>query len=315
MNRRRQTLGEWITTYGDEILPLIRENRIDEAILRVERELSQESDREVRSWHFANLTSFLAAAGRHDECLGRAQQRVDEFPQDPLAWKTLASCFHSAFHRPDNQPTQEEKEEALRCWRRALDVAKTEKAWVRTVAFSFCRGLAEWKMWSELEVVMAEILQHLKGKPCDNDTFNLEGEWIEKIPVGTVDPLLIDDYKSALRDHAERTKQMYEEMDRKAAEAGENIYTFEAHAKTHDGTTAPFLLHLSQPTYDERGGFYCRVECPFLGERPFLIYGVDGAQAGELSIGFIRNSLRHEGVTITDESGNELPIPDLRNSQ
>ncbi len=89
------------------------------------------------------------------------------------------------------------------------------------------------------------------------------------------------------------------------------ILIFNAFAKGGDGTIVPFSLRVSQPEYDDARGFYCVVECPFLRDKHFKIFGVDEAQACELSVGFIRQSISDQKAHLVDEQGREVSIPDI----
>ncbi len=91
----------------------------------------------------------------------------------------------------------------------------------------------------------------------------------------------------------------------------ETIMSFEAFAKGGDGTIVPFSLRVSQPDYDEARGFYCVVECPFLRDKHFKIFGVDEAQACELSVGFIRQSIADQKAYLVDEQGGEVSVPEI----
>ncbi|MBL6948468.1 MAG: hypothetical protein ISR51_07300 [Rhodospirillales bacterium] len=89
----------------------------------------------------------------------------------------------------------------------------------------------------------------------------------------------------------------------------EIILSFEALAEGDDGTAVPFSLRVHQPEYDEDRGFYCVVECPFLRERHFKLFGVDEEQACELSIKFIRQSISDQRAHLVDEQGREVSVP------
>ena len=65
------------------------------------------------------------------------------------------------------------------------------------------------------------------------------------------------------------------------------ILSFEASAERHDGTVVPFSLRVYEPELDEKLGNFCFIECPFIRQRPFRIFGVDQEQACELSVKFI----------------------------
>ena len=68
------------------------------------------------------------------------------------------------------------------------------------------------------------------------------------------------------------------------------IHEFDATAEMQDGSQVPFWLRVSEPELDEGHGYFCVVECPFLRDEPFKIFGVDEEQACELSISFINQN-------------------------
>ncbi len=86
------------------------------------------------------------------------------------------------------------------------------------------------------------------------------------------------------------------------------LFSFEAFVERGDGTTAPFSLRVFQPAYEEGHGFYCIVECPFIREKHFKIFGVDEEQACELSIVFIRQSAEDMKAHLVDAQGNKVSI-------
>lgn len=90
----------------------------------------------------------------------------------------------------------------------------------------------------------------------------------------------------------------------------QTILEFGAFAKGGDEGVAPFVLKVSYPEYDEGRGFFCRVICPYLREKPYLIFGVDEAQACELSIDFIRQMLRGQ-AELVDSDGAPIELPEI----
>jgi hypothetical protein len=89
------------------------------------------------------------------------------------------------------------------------------------------------------------------------------------------------------------------------------ILTFEAGAERSDGSVAPFSLRVFEPEYDEGRGHFCLVECPFLEQGPFRIFGEDQAQACELSIYFIHRMIEGDVLRLVDTQGQEIRIPEI----
>lgn len=86
------------------------------------------------------------------------------------------------------------------------------------------------------------------------------------------------------------------------------ILKFEAFAKRGDGSVVPFSLDVWSPVDRTQGDSSCRVDCAFLREKPFQIFGVDGEQACELAIDFIRLSLIDRAELI-DANGHPISLP------
>ena len=91
------------------------------------------------------------------------------------------------------------------------------------------------------------------------------------------------------------------------AQLNDIILEFRGFAEETDGVVSPFLLRISSPEFEAGRGFFCRVYCPYFREMPFLIFGVDQAQACELSIEFIRQMLTDE-ARLVDQNGNNRMV-------
>ena len=90
----------------------------------------------------------------------------------------------------------------------------------------------------------------------------------------------------------------------------QTILEFDAFALGGDKDVAPFVLKVFSPEHDERRGFFCRVICPYLREKPYLIFGADEAQACELSIDFIRQMLEGQ-AELVDADGAPVELPEI----
>ena len=126
-------------------------------------------------------------------------QFADEFPDNPYAWKGLASVYRFAFFHPDQTSTIEDQQRSIDYYGKALDVAKEKDEWFCFISFDYCRALTEFYQWEKLEQAMVSILEDLKGTTREVDMHKLEGEWIEKIPDGEVSGQVIDEYREALK--------------------------------------------------------------------------------------------------------------------
>lgn len=83
------------------------------------------------------------------------------------------------------------------------------------------------------------------------------------------------------------------------------ILEFECRAESGEGAVSPFVLRVSAAR-----GYFCRVHCPYFRETPFLIFGVDEAQACKLSRDVIQQMLADETLLV-DADGNEIPLPEI----
>jgi hypothetical protein len=92
---------------------------------------------------------------------------------------------------------------------------------------------------------------------------------------------------------------------------GNIILNFEALVDEGVGTPIPFTLRISEPQFEEDGTAYCRIDCPYLRAKPFLIFGVDEEQSIELAITFVRKSIDAKNAKLTDENGAETAIPEI----
>ncbi len=88
------------------------------------------------------------------------------------------------------------------------------------------------------------------------------------------------------------------------------ILNFEAFAKGGDGNVTPFSLQIYPPGYEAGKGYYCFVSCPYFKTKPYQIFGVNPAQACELSVAFIEKRL--EGVAdLIDVAGKPVELPEI----
>jgi len=89
------------------------------------------------------------------------------------------------------------------------------------------------------------------------------------------------------------------------------VLFFEADAERHDGTVVPFSLRIHDPEPGEDLGYFCFIECPFIRQRPFRIFGEDQEQACELSVKFINLMIEDDVVRLLDGRGQEIQIPEI----
>lgn len=76
-----------------------------------------------------------------------------------------------------------------------------------------------------------------------------------------------------------------------------------------DGSSHPFRCYISEARFDERGSYYCHVDCLEIRKQTQLIYGVDPAQAVELSFKFLKTMLEHNELVVCDPDGEPFILP------
>lgn len=89
------------------------------------------------------------------------------------------------------------------------------------------------------------------------------------------------------------------------------LLVFNAFAKGGEGVVAPFSLKILSPINTDEGDSYCAVICPYFREKPFEIFGADGAQACELAIDFIRQMLEGQ-AELVDADGKSMELPEIK---
>ena len=89
------------------------------------------------------------------------------------------------------------------------------------------------------------------------------------------------------------------------------IFSFDAFAVKNGGDAVPYSICVAYPVYDGEGGCYCLVDCCFLSDKFFKMYGANEEQACELAISFVRQRVFDMDVKLVDRAGNEVSIPDI----
>ena len=82
----------------------------------------------------------------------------------------------------------------------------------------------------------------------------------------------------------------------------------DAFAKGGDGSVAPFSLKVYSPGFEAGKGYYCFVLCPYFSTKAYQIFGVDPAQACELSVDFIKMRLKGN-AELVDAAGELVTLP------
>ncbi len=183
-------------------LRLTRSHRLEAEFL--EDTFENEHRPKMRELMFDRLHECYMVTQQYEKGRELDHQFADEFPGNPYAWKGLASTYRFAFFRPDQHPTIEDQKRSIEYYRKALEVAKEKDEWFRFISFDYCRALAEFSQWADLELAMIAILKDLQTSTREIDMHKLEGEWIEKIPDDEVSPAVIKDYQDALEWDRER---------------------------------------------------------------------------------------------------------------
>jgi len=83
---------------------------------------------------------------------------------------------------------------------------------------------------------------------------------------------------------------------------------FEAEARQTNSQVISFRFEVSSTDFDEGRGHYRELDCPFLRERPFRIFGVDGKQAAELCFSFTAGLVEDRIEVFLDSDGREISL-------
>ncbi len=86
-------------------------------------------------------------------------------------------------------------------------------------------------------------------------------------------------------------------------------FEFYAVVRRAGGSSHPFRCYISEARYDERGSYYCHIDCLEIRKQTQVIYGVDPEQAVKLSFKFLKTMLEHEEITICDAKGEPFILP------
>ncbi len=87
--------------------------------------------------------------------------------------------------------------------------------------------------------------------------------------------------------------------------------SFTAQAKGTDGSLVPFSLQIHVPDFDDERGYFCIVDCPYIRDEPFRIFGVDEEQACKLSVVFVNRMVEGIVDVFLDDEGLETVIPQV----
>jgi len=88
-----------------------------------------------------------------------------------------------------------------------------------------------------------------------------------------------------------------------------SVYRFSGFVRLEDGSREALSMEIFAPEDSGEGDSVCRLTCPFLRAQPFAIFGVDHAQALELSRRFVEASLEHMNATLVDADGKTIELP------
>lgn len=196
-----------IRKFEEDVLhPLIREERYDELCEQITQRLSEETDPDFRYELKSDLITVLHLLdGAESRCIRAGESLVEEFPDHPLAWLQLAKMY---FYVPKGQErTPEGTSKAFQYFDKALYVARERDEWVRYVLFDLCRAFASMTQYDELELVMREIMEDL-AHTRRLDIPKLEGDWLRRIPRGSLDGDLIERYIDLCHRSAKRWQEL-----------------------------------------------------------------------------------------------------------
>lgn len=293
--------------------PLLqRRGSVPELLADAERLLVEEADPDNRLSMFGDVASVLHCVGEEDLSWEWCQRGASEARDDPVALNRLATWY---FYNPLREPTADDLALALEYNAAAVDKARKAHAWCRLILHDRCRIATAAGRFDIVAEAMREILD-VWPNPDELDIPMFEWDWLARVPEGAIDEALRADYQSVVSRVLENRRRR-EEEERAAAgkpapavQPAGVVMMFEAFAEDAEGNVAPFRLVIRLPLYDPNRGYFCSVECPYLREKPFLIFGVDEDQACELAAGFVPRLLEGR-VRLIDDEGNEVTIPEV----
>ncbi len=190
-----RTPGEAWDAIQNRIDPLIRARKFDRAISLLRTWLESEMPVGERSIYLAELSRLLGAARRTDEAIAVIHQQIALDPDNSEPWQRLAG--HYFYCSKPGGPSQEDLGQALHAIDTAVEKARGSGNWLWYCLGDRCRIALAMKRYDLLEESMRECLEGL-SRPDDSLDYGPEGEFLARIPEGTVDSALIERFRAAV---------------------------------------------------------------------------------------------------------------------
>src|SRR5690606_7137812 len=118
----------WVKVYLDDFLRLGRQKSPNDLVKRAIAVSKAETGAEFRKALFLGVSSILHANGWEEESQTWSLRAVDEFPDDPIVYASMAM---KPLINPLRDPTRGELNQALERNLQALQKARTSNSWRR----------------------------------------------------------------------------------------------------------------------------------------------------------------------------------------
>jgi len=181
----------------EEISPLIRAHKFDEAIEKLTIEWQTTGSFEVVRLFISTMGGILLASGKYEELLAWSEKFISDYPHSSHAWERMASTHFHAFHRPNRRPLRADIEKAFECWDRALEIENNPKVFY-FIACNYLRALSKLKRWKVMEEVIARLPACLNPDIRSMDgVIPIENDWLTQCPAGVINQNVLNRYIAA----------------------------------------------------------------------------------------------------------------------
>lgn len=174
-----------------ELRPLLDARRLEEATLLLRGWLDAETKSLVRADHLRMMQGVRVWAGDEAGARAAVEQAVEERPDDPLSWNSLASFLW------DPRGGTEPNRTALAFADKAVAKARATGYMLRYCLNTRARIAVAMKRWDLLEDVLRDILANT-SRPRDVADIRLEDDFLRGIPPDALDATLLARYRDAM---------------------------------------------------------------------------------------------------------------------
>lgn len=157
------------------------------AIHYIQSKLDRAKDEDLRYLLLSDLAMYYTKVEMPEDAESAIRQAIEERPNNPLPWCTLASHHHYTRNNPDS---------AVNFIDTALQKAQAQGALIRHVLALRVDMALDRKDYATVEDSLVRILEVPRGP--DIRDVRLEDYFLDKIPPGTVDGELLERYRAAV---------------------------------------------------------------------------------------------------------------------